>query len=251
MKQSLKIFDYHVHTQYAYCSQNDMLPDTTIKIAKDKGYGICLLEHSGQLYVKSEDFWNENIVNKPDLMYDDQTNRMDEYIDYVSKYRDKDIKLGLELDISCNGNLTVREEHKNSFDIFLGAVHYIPNHFSDIDKGFLWNIDIFGENKIDILAHPFRIYKRLKLSQPTHLYEKVAKTLGKYGIAAEINYHTNDPDLEFFRLCIDNGVKIAFGSDAHKLSEVGSFDRNFELLSKIYSGNIEDILYDYQKQVEE
>lgn len=248
MKQSLKIFDYHIHTQYAYCSQNEMLPESSIKIAKEKSYGICLLEHAGQLYVKSEDFWNQNIVNKPEIFYDDETSRMDEYITYMSKYRDKGILLGLELDLNCNGILTVREEHLHAFDMFLGAVHYIPKKFNNIDKGFLWNIDVFGENKLDILAHPFRIYKRLKLPKPTHLYKKVAMSLSKYKIAAEINYHTNEPDLEFFRLCIDNGVKIAFGSDAHKLEEVGSFERNFDLLNKIYNGNIEDILYNHEKK---
>ena len=71
MSQVNKIFDYHVHTQYAYCSQNNMLPETTVKIAKEKGYGICLAEHAGQLYVTSEDYWSANFINRPNLIYDD------------------------------------------------------------------------------------------------------------------------------------------------------------------------------------
>lgn len=249
MESKIKLFDNHVHTQYAYCSQNNLLPESTIKIAKDKGYGICIVEHAGQLYVSNEDYWNENIVNKPDIMFNDQTNRMDEYISYIKKYREEDVKIGLELDIKCNGKLTLRDEHADSFDMFLGAIHYIPDTFSDIDKGFMWNIDLFCDYKVDILAHPFRIYKKLKLKRPVHLYNKVAKALYTNGIAAEINFHTNEPDWEFFKICIERGVKIAFGSDAHALFEVCAFEKNIEMINKIYKGSIKDILFDYQKEV--
>ena len=53
--------------------------------------------------------------------------------------------------------------------------------------------------------------------------------------------------MSFFKICIENGVKVAFGSDAHKLSEVCSFERNIELVNEIYNGNIEDILFYYGK----
>ncbi len=243
MSQTKKIYDYHVHTQYAYCSQNNMLPETTVKIAKDKGYGICLSEHAGQLYVTSDDYWSANFINRPELIHNNATNRMDEYISYISQYKDEDVLIGLELDINTNGEIALRDNHVDTFDMFLGAVHNIPERFNEIDKGFLWNIDVYCDCKVDILAHPFRIYKQKKLPQPTHLYQKVARSLEKYGIAAELNFHTNNPDREFFKICIENGVKIAFGSDAHKLSEVCSFEKNIEMLNEIYTGNIEDILF--------
>jgi len=247
MKQSFKIFDNHVHTQYAYCSQNNMLPETTIQIAKDRGYGICIIEHAGQLYVTCEDYWSANFINRPNLIYNEDTNRMDEFIQYIRKYRSKDVKIGLELDINCNGEIAIWNEHSDSFDMFLGAVHNLPDSFDDVDRGFLWNIDVYCDYKVDVLAHPFRIYKKKELPKPTHLYNRVAKSLSKHGIAAELNFHTNDPDIEFFKICIENGVKIAFGSDAHKLSEVCSFEKNIEFLNEIYNGNIQDVIFDYQK----
>ena len=165
----------------------------------------------------------------------------------MSQYKDEDVIIGLELDINCKGEITLRDNHVHSFDMFLGAVHNIPDSFNDVDKGFLWNIDAYCDYKVDILAHPFRIFKQKKLPRPTHLYSKVAKALRKHGIAVELNFHTNDPDLGFFKLCIENGVKIAFGSDAHKLSEVCSLERNMEMLKGIYNGNVEDILFYYKK----
>ena len=246
MKQATKIFDNHVHTQYAYCSQNNMLPETTIQIARDRGCGICIIEHAGQLYVSSEDYWSANFINNPSLIYNDNTNRMDEFIYYISKYRSEDVKIGLELDINRKGEIALRNEHLDLFDMFLGAVHNLPDHFDDVDRGFLWNIDVYCNYEIDILAHPFRIYKQKKLPRPTHLYSRVAKSLSKHGIAAEINFHTNEPDSEFFEICIENGVKVAFGSDAHKLTEVCSFEKNMKMLNEIYDGNIEDILLNWE-----
>lgn len=244
IRNTSKIYDNHVHTQYAYCSQNNMLPQTTVKIAKDKGCGICLVEHAGQLYVTSEDYWSANFINNPELIYNNATNRMDEFIDYISQYKDEDVLIGLELDINTSGKIALRDNHLNSFDIFIGAVHNIPERFNELDKGFLWNIDVYCDYKVDILAHPFRIYKQKKIPRPTHLYQRVAKALRDNGIAAELNFHINEPDLNFFKICIENGVKIAFGSDAHKLSEVCSFEQNIELLRSIYDGNLEDILFD-------
>ncbi len=249
MKEKSKIYDYHVHTQYAYCSQNDMLPETTIKIAQDNGYAICLTEHAGQLYVTSEEYWSAKFINTPNLIYNNDTNRMDEYISYIKQFKDKDVLIGLELDVNCKGEVALRDNHSKAFDIFLGAIHNIPESFNDIDKGFLWNVDVYCEYKVDILAHPFRIYKKKNLPRPRHLYKRVAKSLSNHGVAAEINFHTNEPDIEFFKTCVENGVKIAFGSDSHRLSEVCSFENNIKMLNEIYDGNMEDVLLDFKAQV--
>ena len=245
MKEDKKIFDNHVHTQFAYCSRDDMFPDKSITLAREKGCGICIVEHAGQLYVSNDDFWNGNIVNKPDLIHKEKTNRMDEYIKYIRRLRADDVRLGLELDVNKEGHVTLRDEHAGYFDMFLGAVHFILERFEDIDRAFMWNIDAFCDFGVDILAHPFRIYRKKNLGRPVHLYEKVAKTLARNGVAAEINFHTNEPDPDFFRACIENGVKLAFGSDAHCLQEVCSFERNHELIDMIFDGDVRDIMINY------
>ncbi len=71
------------------------------------------------------------------------------------------------------------------------------------------------------------------------------KLLKKHNVAAEINYHTNEPSEEFFSKCIRSGVKISFGSDAHNLYEVGEFYYHLQLLQRCgYDGDIGDILVD-------
>ena len=49
-------------------------------------------------------------------------------------------------------------------------------------------------------------------------------------MAAEINFHGNEPYPEFLELCIREGVKISLGSDSHNLYEVGFFHPHLALL---------------------
>ena len=41
------------------------------------------------------------------------------------------------------------------------------------------------------------------------------------------------PEPDFFRLCLENGVKLAFGSDTHNLYELGEFYANLKFLKEI------------------
>ena len=62
-------------------------------------------------------------------------------------------------------------------------------------------------------------------------------------MAAEINFHTNEPDPAFFRLCLDTGVRLTFGSDAHDLHAIGEFTPHLQLLRNCgYDGDLADIV---------
>src|SRR5690606_14141373 len=135
--------------------------------------------------------------------------------------------------------------------IRVGAVHYlrelckgkdadpekVADEFMHVTAGVV-------RSGIDVLAHPFRVFRRAALSVPERLYEPVARLLAECGVAAEVNFHTNDPDPRFFSLCLRYGVKLAFGSDAHAPWEVGEFAPHLELLHLAgYDGDVRDILW--------
>ena len=133
----MKIFDTHVHTNYAYCADGDMYPKSTTEIAKKAGCGICLVEHAWQLYVEHSEYWNGRYIEEPDIIYERKHNRMDEYIEVISGFVGNDVIIGVEVDVNKNGELTLREEHKDSWDIVIGAVHRLPQRFDDdIEGGF-------------------------------------------------------------------------------------------------------------------
>ena len=61
--------------------------------------------------------------------------------------------------------------------------------------------------------------------------------------AAEINFHTNEPPADFFRLCIANCVKLTLGSDAHNLYEIGDFALHLDFLRQCgVDTNLRDVL---------
>jgi putative hydrolase len=101
---------------------------------------------------------------------------------------------------------------------------------------------LLGHN-VDAVAHPFRVFRRAKLLTPEYLYQPVADLLAQYEVAAEINYHINEPPLHFIKLCLDRGVKFSLGSDAHNLYEVGEFSPHLQLLKDAgFDGDLRDIV---------
>ena len=89
------------------------------------------------------------------------------------------------------------------------------------------------------------------LPEPPELYEPVAELLKQYGVAAEINFHQNEPRLEFFDLCLKKGVKLSLGSDSHNLYEVGFFLPHFRFLTELgVMGRLDEVLFQFHDRKE-
>lgn len=149
------------------------------------------------------------------------------------------MKVGLEVDLYDDGKLLVAPEDMDAgWDIMIGAIHYVqgfvPGETSqqDAETLFMRDVERLITHDIDVLAHPFRFFARNRLSCPTHLYPVVAGLLADCGIAAEVNFHINQPDAEFIRACYGKGVRIALASDAHDLVESGEFWPHVNLLKQ-------------------
>jgi histidinol phosphatase-like PHP family hydrolase len=109
---------------------------------------------------------------------------------------------------------------------------------------FLRLLEPFAASGITTLAHPFRVFRRRGLVVPEWLFVPVAEILARHGVAAEINFHSgNRPSVAFTRECLARGVRLAFGSDAHELCEIGDFAPHLEHLKEAgYQGPPEDVL---------
>jgi len=146
---------------------------------------------------------------------------------------------GIEIDNGAGGRALITKEHFSSFSVRLGAVHQLEELLKpEADKNavireFMNVTENFLKSGINILAHPFRVFRRAKLEIPSELFAPLADMLKENNVAAEINFHTNEPHLEFFRLCVEKKIKISFGSDSHNLYEVGEFYPHIELMKKI------------------
>ncbi|RLF39178.1 MAG: hypothetical protein DRN21_03970 [Thermoplasmata archaeon] len=246
MPKEPPLVDVHVHTQYAYCATT-VTAQGAIERARKLGLsGIVLTEHAGHLYVSPKD--SGRIIEKPQLLRryrSEGRDRMRAYRKEMEALRSSFVRLGLEVECDRNGELSLLEEDREGWDLLVGAVHMLPEAYSEnVERGFMMVTEKLLQRGVKVLAHPFRLFRRHGMETPRHLFRPMAKLLAAYGVAAELNFHTNEPDPEFFRLCLEEGVPIALGSDAHALYEVGEFAPHIEFLRKLaVEGNLKNILF--------
>ena len=248
MPAELELNDFHIHSHFAYCNEN-MDFKKALELAQLFNLSrISFTEHSSHLYFTRENcggaYLHKGLKGTKDLI----SSRISEYYDEAKEFVADNVLLGLEVDCDFNGRPVVFDEDRNKFDILLGAMHHLPPEtIKDVNlaaKAFLTIMEKFLGCGIQILAHPFRVFRRSHLPTPEYLFHDVVRLLKKHNVAAELNFHTNEPPLKFVQMCLEEGVKLAFGSDAHNLYEVGELYPNLWLLQEAgYTGNLRDILY--------
>ncbi len=238
--------DYHIHTHLAYCGENmDMVK--TLELAELTGLArVSFSEHAGQLYLANKDYWSSAYFPKG-LAGCKIENRMNDFLAAIKATPGKFLS-GLELDTDSNGNFTVLQTDLDQVDVKIGALHALHiddlSDYSAVKQEFIYRTEQIVCNSVDILAHPFRMFRRCNLPSAPELYEPMAKLLKATNTAAEINLHTNDPDPEFLLCCIKYGVKLSFGSDSHNLYEVGELQQHLAIIDSIgYLSRLDEIIF--------
>ena len=175
--------------------------------------------------------------------------RMADYWQAAAEHRSDSVLAGLEVDADFAGNPVAEPADLERADVVVGAVHWLPELRTPVPDTaraadeFLRIVDRLCRHGIAVLAHPFRVFRRAGIAVPTSLFAPTVALLREHGVAAEINFHTNEPPPSFFADCIRAGVRISFGSDAHALYEIGEFHPHLALLADIgFDGDLTDIL---------
>jgi len=248
LKNDDGLADNHCHTEFAYCGE-DVTIKTVIERAKLFGLErVCFTEHAGQLYLSEKDYWSGRYFHEPSLLRNKADNRMDAYRRKVLKARSPFSRFGLEVEIDKNGKMTLLPDDANGWDLLVGAVHYLPpeainGSARQLQRAFLRTCESLLENGVDVLAHPFRFFRRGGLPVPKELYRPLAGMLKNFGAAAELNFHTNQPDPRFFQTCLDEGVKISLATDSHNLLEAGDLRPHLDFLKRLRIKNLETVLW--------
>jgi len=239
--KELELWDNHIHTQLAYCSEN-MSVEKNIKLAKLFGLkGIRITEHADHLYFNSSNYSDIECYTKGISYSFKEDYRIKEFLEYKKKFSDDFVEFGVEVGIDFNGELLIDPEDLQHFDYILGAIHVLKECTAN---GFISTLEKLLKHDIDVLAHPFRIFKRSGVAVPNQLFKPVAKLLKEYNTAAEINFHTNEPPVDFIKECLSLGVKFCFGSDSHNLAEIGDFSYQLNLLKEAgFFGDLKEIMW--------
>jgi len=249
LPEQLGLVDTHVHTQFAYCGEN-------VSIERDLAFadvfglrGLRVTEHSGQLYFNADTFWNARFLDQGVRAAKADDRRMDAYFDALRDAGCPDNAIGLEVDCDAHGRAVLLEKDRTRATFFNGAIHYLPElrkpdrDLHRAEDEYLAVLGPFLATGIDVLAHPFRVFRRAKAPVPERLFRPVIELLRAVGVAAEINFHSQEPSADFVTMCLENGVKLALGSDAHNLYEIGELWPHLRLLEACgFNGDLDDIL---------
>lgn len=241
MPKGTALTDGHTHTHFGYCAV-DVHPVKSLERAKALGVKtIACVEHAGQLYLSQDGYWNRDHVNRPRVIQearDQGQDRMEAYRNAMSEFRSDEVRVGLEVEADKDGNLNLLDEDRDGWDVILGAVHWLPGNVpqktpEQCRESYLKIVEQLAPQGIDVLAHPLRFFYQNQMPRPAEIYRPMAGLLAEHNVAAEINYHNNQPDPDFFRICLEEGVRILLGSDAHSIIEVADLQPHLRLLQQI------------------
>jgi len=251
LRETLK--DYHCHTEFAYCAE-DIKVIKAIEKAKILGLSqITFTEHCDQLYLPEASYWGGNFLYDTKIIKEQRKNkkdRMDAFRNYLFPLRSKGVKIGLEVECYYkDGKLAILEEDRKGIDYLIGAVHFLPSEDTKSkkteEKSFMRLSEALCRQKIDIMAHPFRYFRRSNSKIPINLYKPMVEMLKEYKVAAELNFHANEPDPAFFEKCLEAGIKISLGTDAHTMYEVGELSPHLDFLkNKLKIKDLKSVLFE-------
>ena len=232
--------DVHCHTEFAYCATTVSAGVNRV-LAEQLGLGtLCLTEHAFHLYFPREIAWTYDWQRDRGLAEavwngSPRRGRMAAYRRFAAAQRGPGVRIGLEVDLMAGGELLLHPDDATGWDLLVGAIHEIDTvrkgtPLEEMERLFMRDLERLLTYPIQVLAHPFRIFTRHQMAKPEHLFREVAERLARTGVAAEINFHTNQPEPTFLRACLDAGTRLALGSDAHQFEEVADFDPHLRLL---------------------
>ena len=112
----------------------------------------------------------------------------------------------------------------NAKDATIQFAEADPSQAVDIEYALTWAV--LENPQVDILGHMFGMsYRRFGQAPSDEMIRQLIARAAQFGVAVEVNSHYHPNALKMVRWCQEFNAKIAFGSNAHKLSEVGTIVR--------------------------
>ena len=99
-----------------------------------------------------------------------------------------------------------------------------PGEAVDLEFQFTWAA--LANPVVDIIGHMFGMsYKRFEVIPPDEKFRALISRAAQFNVAVEINlrYHPNPHQI--IEWCRELDASTTFGSDAHKLADVGAMTR--------------------------
>jgi histidinol phosphatase-like PHP family hydrolase len=150
--------------------------------------------------------------------------------------------VGTEVKVeSRSGDIDTSPVISDQCDFIMASVHRFidPNdntiQFADTDPSQAVNLEyeltwaVLANPQVDILGHMFGMsYRRFGKTPPDEMIRKLIARAASFNVAVEVNSHYHPNASQMVNWCKELNAKISFGSNAHKLTEVGAIMRQLD-----------------------
>lgn len=212
------VLDLHTHTiasGHAYSTLREMA-----KAAADKGLELLgITEHAPQMPGSCHNFYFHNLKTVPREMYGIR------------------LLLGSEVNVmDFSGTVDLGEKELRHMDVVIASLHIpciTPGTRQQNTEAYL---NVMKKPYVNIIGHPDD--GRYEID-----YRALVQGAKEYGKVLELNNHSLEPncfrqgaranDTEILKLCMEYGVPVIMGSDAHFDTHIAGFDCARALLTEL------------------
>lgn len=198
--------DFHAHTR---ASDGDAEIEEVVEAAIAIGYEfIAITDHSQSSAIA-------NGLSAKRL-----AKQIEEIAAISERYREITIFAGSEVDILADGSLDFENELLSELDIVIASVHSVLGGARE--KCTTRTLRAMDNPYVNIIGHPTG--RLINQREPMDIdIERIIEHAAETGTAMEINANPYRLDLKdtHCRLAVDEGVKLAIGTDAHSTGSLG------------------------------
>ena len=213
--------DLHVHTTY---SDGRDPPDLVVEAAEAGGLDLlAITDHGPALHVGMA----EPVIPR--------------YLSAISELKDSTTGVRLLAGIEANiinesGEIDIEERIREKLDILVVGIHRLQRVADPRQMALSYLnslVRTVERRRVDIIAHPFQFHGDLSRFLEREEIAQLLEAAARRGTAIEINEKYKAPGEDFYRMCLERGVKLSLGSDAHSANSVGKFSWAEGVLRKI------------------
>ncbi len=220
---------WHNHTgddlRFSYCADHDLSPDVYRRLLRNGSWqAFAITDHAFALALPDEEPWPFQWYHRPERLWEHRAFREDKtarYLERIAKVCDgQHIFSGLEVEVACDGTLSMEAALWPYLHVVIGSMHYLPGKPESWFDAHFQQLDMLLDYPIDVLGHPFRELSHAG-DVPDEIIDETLLRLRQVGVAVEINAHMPFArDAHVLSRAVALGVCIAFGLDTHHRREL-------------------------------
>jgi histidinol phosphatase-like PHP family hydrolase len=177
----------------------------------------------------------------------------------VRELNNPDIFVGIETDLSRDGQPLHDTRFTEEFDVILYGDHYLHwvakmDSVKERVRAWLDHVDaVLARPDLDVFAHPFRELRAISNNEvPTEAVEQVLRWADERRVGLELNSQEYVPEaatVRMLKFAADRGLPVVVGTDAHTRDRILAFEvaeRRLELAglttADLFMPQVEDFM---------